>query len=157
VDVVAEWVNELIFRDKLVDFSAPAGVVGNLPSGDPTSHVPSPVQIKAATAPGATALVGPVLVNGKTVATKTIKSSTKATKKALHKIRLARVVKPFHGKRMLQVRVNGTKGMVALRITIKLGKTTHTYKRFVLANSKVAVKNLPIPAKTARVTVSLIG
>ena len=47
--------------------------------------------------------------------------------------------------------------MVALRITIKLGKTTHTYKRFVLANQKVAVKNLPIPVKTAKVTVSLLG
>ena len=61
------------------------------------------------------------------------------------------------GKRILQVRVNGVKGMVALKITIKLGKTTHTYTRFVLANKKVAVKNLPIPAKTAKVTVSLIG
>ena len=41
-------------------------------------------------------------------------------------------MKPFHGKRVLQVRVNGKAGMVALTITIKLGKTTHTYKRFVL-------------------------
>ena len=98
-----------------------------------------------------------MLVDGKAVKTKVIKSSKNATKKVLHKIRTARVVKPFHGKRVLQVRVNGKKGMVALKITIKLGKTTHTYKRFVLANKKVAVKNLPIPAKTAKVTVSLIG
>ena len=98
-----------------------------------------------------------MLVDGKAVKTKVIKSSKNATKKALHKIRLARVIKPFHGKRVLQIQVNGTKGMVALRITIKLGKTTHTYKRFVLANQKVAVSNLPIPVKTAKVTVSLLG
>ena len=66
-------------------------------------------------------------------------------------------MKPFHGKRVLQVRVNGKAGMVALRITIKLDGTTHTYTRFVPANRKVAVKNLPIPAKTAKVTVSLLG
>ena len=46
---------------------------------------------------------------------------------------------------------------MALRITIKLGKTAHTYKRFVPANQKFSVKNLPIPAKTAKVTVSVIG
>ena len=79
--------------------------------------------------------------------TRVIKSSKNATKKVLHKIRLARVVKPFHGKRVLQVRVNGKAGMVALRITIKLGKKSHTYKRFVPANHKIAVKNLPIPVQ----------
>ena len=98
-----------------------------------------------------------MLLDGKAVKTRVIKSSKKATKKVLHKIRFARVVKPFHGKRVLQVRVNGKAGMVALRITIKLGKTTHTYKRLVPANRKFSVKNLPIPGKTAKVTVSLIG
>ena len=66
-------------------------------------------------------------------------------------------MKPFHGKRVLQVRVNGKAGMVGLRITIKLGGKTHTYTRFVPANRKITVKNLPIPVKTAKVTVSLIG
>jgi hypothetical protein len=152
VDIVSTWVNELLFRDIKVNFGAPA--TGNLGQDTgPVTHVPTPAQIKlAVTASGA---VGPVVVNGKTVKTKVIKSHK--AKKALHKIRFARVVNPFHGKRMLQVRVNGKAGLVHLRITIKLGKTKHTYTRLVPANRKVAVKNLPIPVKTARVTVSLLG
>jgi hypothetical protein len=157
VDVMTEWMNEIVFRDIPVDFSTAPGTTGNLADSGPISHIPSPTQIKASTAAGSTIQVGPVLVDGKTVKTKVIKSTSKASKKAAHKIRTARVIKPFGGKRVLQVRVNGTKGMVALRITIKLGKTTHTFKRFVLANQKVAVKNLPIPVKTAKVTVSLLG
>ena len=157
VDVMSEWMNEIVFRDIPVDFSTNPGTTGNLADSGPISHIPSPTQIKAASAAGSTIQVGPVLVDGKTVKTKVIKSSKNATKKVAHKIRLARVIKPFGGKRLLQVRVNGTKGMVALRITIKLGKTTHSYKRFVLANQKVAVKNLPIPVQTAKVTVSLLG
>ena len=64
---------------------------------------------------------------------------------------------PFHGKAKLQVRVNGKAGMVGLRITIMKGGKTHTYTRFVPANRKLTVKNLVIPAKTAKVTVKLIG
>ena len=45
-------------------------------------------------------------------------------------------MKPFHGKRKLLVRVNGKAGMVALQITIKLGRKTHTYTRFVPANQQ---------------------
>ena len=79
----------------------------------PVSHIPSPTQIKAAT--GASGgVVGPVLLDGKAVKTRVIKSSKNAVKKVLHKIRFARVVKPFHGKRVLQVRVNGKAGMVSL-------------------------------------------
>jgi hypothetical protein len=154
VDVMTEWMNEIIFRDIPINFNAAAP--GSLSDTGPITHVPTPTQIKASLA-ATGGVVGPVLVDGKAVKTKVIKSSKNATKKVLHKIRTARVVKPFHGKRVLQVRVNGKSGMVALKITIKLGKTTHVYKRFVLANKKVAVKNLPIPAKTAKVTVSLIG
>jgi hypothetical protein len=155
VDVMSEWMNEIIFRDIPVTFGA--GTPGSLSDTGPISHVPTPTQIKASLAAGGAGTVGPVLLDGQAVKTKVIKSSKNATKKVLHKIRTARVVKPFHGKRALQVRVNGKSGMVALKITIKLGKTTHVYNRFVLANKKVAVKNLPIPAKTAKVTVSLIG
>ena len=155
VDVMSEWMNEIIFRDILVNFNA--SQPGALSDTGPISHVPTPTQIKASLAATGAGTVGPVLLDGQKVKTKVIKSSKKATKKVLHKIRTAVVVKPFHGKRVLQVRVNGKSGMVALKITIKLGKTTHVYKRFVLANKKVAVKNLPIPAKTAKVTVSLIG
>ena len=102
--------------------------------------------------------VGPVLVDGQTVKTKVIKSSKKAKKKALHKIRTARVVKPFDGKRVAagagqrQERHGGPQDHHQAR-----QDDAHVYKRFVLANKKVAVKNLPIPAKTAKVTVSLIG
>jgi hypothetical protein len=157
VDIMSEWMNEILFRDIPVDFSAAAGIVGSLGNEQPVTHIPSPTQIQAATAAGGTVQVGPVLVDGKAVPKRTIKSTSKAQKKVTHKIGLARVIKPFGGKRVLQVRVNGVKGMVALRITIKSGKTTHTYKRFVLANRNVAVKNLPIPALTAKVTVALAG
>ena len=65
---------------------------------------------------------------------------------------------PFHKKAKLVVRVNGKAGMVELRITImSKGGKSHTYIRFVPANHKMAVKNLSIPAKTAKVTVKLIG
>ena len=157
VNIVAKWVNEAIQRDVTATFTA--AELGELADAGPTTHVPSPSLIKAAAAATAAGniTVGPVLADGTTVKSKVIKS-TKVKKQALHKIRFARVYKPFGGKRVLQVRVSGKKGMAALRITIKLGKTTHTYKRFVLANNlKVAVKNLPIPAKTAKVTVSLIS
>jgi hypothetical protein len=157
VDVLTEWMNEIVFRDIRVNFGAAAGAPGQtLADSGPVSNIPSPTQIKAATAASG-GVVGPVLLEGKAVKTKVIKSSKNATKKVLHKIRIARVVKPFHGKRVLQVRVNGKAGMVALRITIKLGKKSHTYKRFVPANRSFSVKNLPIPAKTAKVTVSVIG
>ena len=81
-------------------------------------------------------VVGPVLVDGQDREDQGHQVSKQATKKVLHKIRTARVVKPFHGKRILQVRVNGKSGMVALKITIKLGKTTHTYTRFVLGQQE---------------------
>ena len=57
----------------------------------------SPERIKAATAVTG-GVTGPVLLDGKAVKTRVIKSSKKAAKKVLHKIRTARVVKPFHGK-----------------------------------------------------------
>lgn len=155
IDVLTEWMNEIIFRDILVNFNA--SQPGALSDTGPISHVPTPTTVKTVLAATGAGTVGPVLVDGQKVKTQVIKSSKKAAKKALHKIRTATIVKPFGGKRLLQVRVNGKSGMVALKITIKLGKTTHVYKRFVLANKKVAVKNLPIPAKTAKVTVSLIG
>ena len=47
--------------------------------------------------------------------------------------------------------------MVALKITIKLGGKTHMYTRFVPGQPKIAVPNLPIPAKTAKVTVSVLA
>jgi hypothetical protein len=155
VDIVANWVNEQVKRDILVTFGATAGSSGQLADSGPVNHIPTPTQVKAAST--ATGAVGPVLVdaNGKALKTKVIKSH-KVTK-ALHKIRLARVVKPFHGKRILQVRVNGKAGMVGLRITIKLGGKTHTYTRFVPANRKITVPNLPIPVKTAKVTVSVLA
>jgi hypothetical protein len=156
IDVQTEWMNEILFRDIPVNFGAAGAPGQTLADQGPVSHIPTPTQIKAAEAVSG-GVTGPVLLDGKAVKTKVLKSSKNATKKVLHKIRLARVVKPFHGKRVLQVRVNGKSGQVALRITIKLGKKTHTFKRFVPANQKFAVKNLPIPAKTAKVTVSLIG
>jgi hypothetical protein len=156
VKVITEWMNEIIFRSIPVTFGAAGAPGQTLADSGPVSNIPSPTQIKAATAASG-GVVGPVLLEGKAVKTKVIKSSKNATKKVLHKIRIARVVKPFHGKRVLQVRVNGKAGMVALRITIKLGKKSHTYKRFVPANRSFSVKNLPIPTKTAKVTVSVIG
>jgi hypothetical protein len=156
VDVLTEWMNEIIFRDIPVSFGAPGGPGQSLADSGPVSHIPTPTQIKSALA-GSGGVTGPVLLDGKAVKTRVIKSSKNATKKVLHKIRIARVVKPFHGKRVLQVRVSGKAGMVALRITIKLGKTSHTYKRLVPANHNFSVRNLPIPGKTAKVTVSVIG
>ncbi len=154
VNVMADFMHEILMRDIHVDFNA--AKAGNLSDVGPISHVPTPAQVKAFAAATGGA-VGPVLLEGPTVKTKVIKSSKLATKKALHKIRTATVVKPFGGKRALQVRVNGKSGMVALKITMKLGKKTTVFTRYVLANKKVAVKNLPIPAKTAKVTVSLIS
>jgi hypothetical protein len=156
VDVLTEWMNEIVFRDIPVSFGAAGQPGQTLSDVGPISHIPTPTQIKAAAAITG-GVTGPVLLDGKAVKTKVIKSSKNATKKVLHKIRLARVVKPFHGKRVLQVRVNGQAGMVTLRITIKLGKHAHTYKRLVPANRNFSVRNLPIPAKTAKVTVSVIG
>ena len=117
--------------------------------------MPSPTQLSQAVVVGAS---GPVVVKSKVTPIQTIKSAKKKlAKKVLHKIRFAKVVTPFHGKAKLQVRVNGKAGMVKLRITIKQGKKSHTYVRFVPANKKVAVKHLAIPAKTAKVTVSLLS
>jgi hypothetical protein len=77
--------------------------------------------------------------------------------KALHKIRFARVHIPFHGKRTLQVRVNGKAGKVGLRITIRFGGKNHVYTRHIPVNRKVSIKNLPLPAKVVHVTVKLIS
>jgi hypothetical protein len=153
-DVLTDWINEQVWRDIPVDFSTTAGVVGSdLSDTGPVTHVPTPAQIKAATTAGGT--IGPVVQASTTLKTKVIKSH-KVTK-VIHKIRFARVFKPFHGKRVLQVRVNGKAGMVGLRITVKVGGKKHTYVRYVPANRKLAVPHLPIPVKTAKVTVSLMG
>jgi hypothetical protein len=156
VDVIAEFVNEGLIRDTVANF-ANKGVTGNVTSADgpPTTHVPTPAQLSQAVAIGAT---GPVVTPAKAAPFKIIKAAKKAlAKKVLHKIRFARVVTPFHGKAKLQVRVNGKPGLVKLRITIKQGKKTVVVTRFVPSNRKVAVKNLAIPAKTAKVTVSLLS
>ncbi len=156
VDVIAEYVNEGILRDTIVHFETPPtlGQTGTTsPDGPPSSHVPTPTQLSQAVAVGAT---GPVLATKSTTVAKTIKS--KQTKKlVLHKIRYAQVVTPFHQKAKLLVRVNGKAGMVKLRITILSNGKKHTYFRFIPANRKMTVKNLSIPAKTAKVTVKLIG
>jgi hypothetical protein len=156
VDVIAEYVNEGILRDTIVHFETPPtlGQTGTTsPDGPPSSHVPTPTQLSQAAAVSA---AGPVLAPKATTVAKTIKS--KQTKKlVLHKIRYAQVVTPFHQKAKLLVRVNGKAGMVKLRITILKGGKTHTYFRFIPANRKMTVKNLSIPAKTAKVTVKLIG
>jgi hypothetical protein len=156
VDVIAEYVNEGILRDTIVHFETPPtlGQDGTTsPDGPPSSHVPTPTQLSQAVAVSAT---GPVLAPKSTTVAKTIKS--KQTKKlVLHKIRYAQVVTPFHQKAKLLVRVNGKAGMVKLRITILKGGKAHTYIRFIPANRKMTVKNLSIPAKTAKVTVKLIG
>ena len=153
VDVIAEFVNEGILRDTIADFSVAA--VGSTTSADgpPVSHVPTAQQLTQAVVVGAS---GPVVATKSAV--KTIKSKqAKTLKKVLHKIRFAKVVTPFRGKAKLQVRINGKAGMVGLRITLKKGGKLHTYTRFVPANRLFTVKNLVIPAKTAKVTVKLIG
>jgi hypothetical protein len=155
VNVIAEFVNEGILRDTFANFAT--GTIGGSTSADggPVSHVPSPTQLSQALVVGTS---GPVVLKSKVTPIQTIKSAKKkAAVKVLHKIRFAKVVTPFHGKAKLQVRVNGKAGMVKLRITIKQGKKSHTYVRFVPANRTLAVKNLAIPAKTAKVTVSLLG
>jgi len=156
VDVIAEYVNEGILRDTIVHFETPPtlGQTGTTsPDGPPSSHVPTPTQLSQAVAVSA---AGPVLAPKTTTVAKTIKS--KQTKKlVLHKIRYAQVVTPFHQKAKLLVRVNGKAGMVKLRITILNNGKKHTYIRFVPANRKMTVKNLSIPAKTAKVTVKLLG
>ncbi len=99
---------------------------------------------------------GPVIAAKPAITT--IKSQqAKQVKKVLHKIRFAKVVTPFHGKAKLQVRVNGKPGLVKLRITILNNGKTRVVTRFVPANRLMAVRNLAIPAKTAKVTVKLIG
>ena len=55
------------------------------------------------------------------------------------------------------MRVNGKAGMVGLKITIVKNGKARTVTRFVPANRQMVVKNLVIPAKTAKVTVKLIG
>ena len=100
---------------------------------------------------------GPVVKTAaKPAVVTTIKSKT-AKPKVLHKIRFAKVMVPLHKKPKLVVRVNGKAGMVGLRITILKGGKSHTFTRFVPVNRKLAVKNLAIPAKTAKITVKLIG
>jgi hypothetical protein len=153
VNVIAEFVNEGLIRDTWADFAV--ATVGSTTSADgpPTSHVPTQQQLNTAVAIGSS---GPVVATKSAV--KTIKSKqAKLTKKVLHKIRFAKVVTPFRGKAKLLVRVNGKAGMVGLRITIKKGGKLHTYTRFVPANRQITVKNLVIPAKTAKVTVKMIG
>jgi hypothetical protein len=157
--VLAFFENEQIARDIPVNFSiVPPTNTGQAPLGGdtgPVTHVPSPQQVKTLLAAATT--VGPVLVDGKltTIKSKVIKSHK--VKKALRHIRYARVYMPFHGKRSLQVRVNGKAGKVNLRITIKLHGKKHSYTRIVPVNRMFSIKNLPIPAKTAKVTVSLLG
>ncbi len=87
----------------------------------PVSHVPSPALVKAAAAASASGAlsVGPVLADGSAVKTKVIKSAKRQEAGPAQDPPGPRRDTPFHGKRALQVRVNGKKGMVALRITIK--------------------------------------
>jgi hypothetical protein len=154
VDVMAQFMHEVIFRDIPVNFDgSPTGLPGNLAQDLPVSQVPTPTQIRASLA--ANPAVGPVVIAGKTVKSKVIKTHKVA--KVLHRIRYARVLNQFHGKRSLQVRVNGKAGRVGLRITIRFGGKNHLFIRHVPANRKVAIKNLPLPAKVVKVTVQLIG
>jgi hypothetical protein len=159
-DVMAFFENEQIARDTPVDFSVvpPTNTAQGALAGDtgPVTHVPSPQQVQKLLA--GTTTVGPVLVDGKLTAIKSKVVKSHKLKKPIRTIRFARVYKPFHGKRSLQVRVNGKAGQTNLRITIKLdGKKKHTYVRTVPVNRMFSIKNLPIPAKTAKVTVSLLG
>jgi hypothetical protein len=156
VNVIAEFVNEGILRDTIADFSPTSRGQGVTTSADgpPTSHVPSAATQQNAVVVSAS---GPVLAAKPAITT--IKSKqAKLHKKALYKIRFAKVVTPLHKKATLVVRVNGKAGMVGLKITIlKKGGKVHTYTRFVPANVKMAVKHLSVPNKTAKVTVKVIG
>jgi hypothetical protein len=153
VDVIAEFVNEGLLRDTLVNFAT--ATVGQTTSvdGPPSSHVPTPQQLNQAVVVSA---AGPVIAAKPAITT--IKSKqAKQVKKVLHKIRFAKVVTPFHGKAKLQVRVNGKAGMVGLRITIVKNGKARVVTRFVPANRMMTVRNLVIPAQAAKVTVKLIG
>jgi len=156
VDVIAEFVNEGLLRHVDADFAT--GSLGGVtsPDGAPVAQVPTAAQLKSVIAIGAT---GPVTVKTTAPLVKTLKSkqAKKATKKVLHKLRYAKVVTPFRGSSKLQVRVNGKAGMVGIRITFKSGKKLHAVTRFVPVNRTVTVNNLAIPAKTAKITVRLIG
>ena len=147
--------NEGILRHVDADFAT--GNLGGVTHADgpPVAQVPTPAQLKTVVAIGAT---GPVTVKTTTPLIKTLKSKqAKKAVKVLHKLRFAKVVTPFKGKGHLQVRVNGKAGMVALKITFKQGGKTKSFTRFVPANRKFTVQNLTIPAKTAKVTVRMIG
>jgi hypothetical protein len=156
VDVMAQFMHEVIFRDIPVNFGGtPTGIPGGSLGQDVVSgsQIPTPTQIRTSLA--ANPVVGPVVIAGQTLKTKVIKSHKVA--KVLHKIRFARVLIPFHGKRSLQVRVNGKAGLVGLRITIRFGGKNHVYIRHIPANRKISIKDLPLPAKVVKVTVKLIG
>jgi hypothetical protein len=155
VNVIAEFVNEGILRDTFANFASGSLGASTVADGPPVSHVPSAAQLSSAIVVGSS---GPVILKSKVSASQVIKSSKKkAAVKILHKIRFAKVVTPFHGKAQLQVRVNGKAGMVKLRISIKKGTKTTVFTRFVPSNTKIAVKNLVIPAHTAKVTVKLLS
>ena len=93
---------------------------------------------------------GPVLIKSTPAAFKTIKAKQAKAKKVLHKIRFAKVITPFQGKAKLQVRVNGKNGMVKLRITIKKGKKTMVFTRFVPANRRLRSRTSPFRRRPRR-------
>ncbi len=157
VNVIAECVNEGILRDTFANFAT--GAVGadherrrrpRLARADPDAAQPGR---------RGRLRTGRSLADAKARPIHDIKSPRRPSKKVLHKIRFARVVTPFHGKRPCWSCASTARpGMVgAPHHDPKPAGSRHTYTRFVPANRKIAVKNLPIPAKTAKVTVSLIG
>ena len=140
VDVLADFVDEGLFRDRFVDFSKP-GTSG--------------VNIAGSTAPTSAQVGNISAINTTGSVAKTKAAVIKRAKKA---VRTARIASASVKAGRLVVRVNGTAKVVRIRIAITNSKgKTHVVIRTVAVNKSVTVKKVRISKKTGRVSVAVLA
>ena len=141
VDVIADFVDEGLFRDRFVDFSKSGSSATDIAGG---SSAPSAAHVADISA-----------VNAKGPVEATKKGVVKRAKKAVRTARIASAsVKRGH----LVVRVNGTAKTVRIRIAMTNSKgKTRVVIRSVAVNKSVTVKKVRITKKTGKISVAVLA
>jgi hypothetical protein len=160
VDVVADFVNEALLRDTLVDFSVPAP-----PGGTPTpppvttsSGAPDTPGITGVPAPNANGNDTPSAAETRKVLTVVGAGAVKTHVKRA-KVRFVRLVTTASGKRMLVIRLSATgkKATVRIRLLNAKGKVLVTATRRVATGRTVRLTSPRVTQAHIRASVKVIG
>jgi len=152
VNVIAEYIDEGLLRDRDVDYSAPVGDPTPPPGTPPVGGDPTPSTPRGGAGSNPPTHAQAVATMGPQAAAR-VSGSRKATKRT--RVARASIVRTSKG-RYLTVRISSSKKTAKIRIRLlgKNGKTVARVTRTVKTNRTVRVMKVGAKVKSARVTLA---